>query len=190
MFERGFKSWCENVATEMRRELNLDEAAPLPPEVLAQYLKVFLWSSEQIEELSPAAVCVLKREHDSWPALTVSWASKDAIIVNAAHSERRRSSDVMHELAHIPIGHPPATVVLSVDGALALRTFSKRQEDEANWLSRCLLLPHPALLAVAQSRRPRESVCSEYRVTNELLTYRMNVTAVSTQMRRSQGTGA
>ena len=190
MFERGFKSWCENVATEMRRELNLDEAAPLPPEVLAQYLKVFLWSSEQIEELSPAALCVRKREHDSWPALTVSWASKDAIIVNAAHSERRRSSDVMHELAHILIGHPPATVVLSVDGALALRTFSKRQEDEANWLSGCLLLPRPALLAVAQSRRPRESVCSEYRVSNELLTYRMNVTAVSTQMHRSQGTGA
>ena len=168
----GFKSWCENDATEMRRELNLDEAAPLPPEVLAQYLKVFLWSSEQIKELSPAALCVRKREHDSWSALTVSWASKNVIIVNAAHSERRRSSDVMHELAHIPIGHPPATVVLSVDGVLALRTFSKRQEDEANWLSGCLLL-RPALLAVAQSRRPRESVCSEYRVSNELLTYRM-----------------
>jgi len=54
----------------------------------------------------------------------------------------------MHELAHLIIGHEPARVVVSPDMILAVRTYDQGQEEEAAWLSGCLLLPRPALLAL------------------------------------------
>jgi len=183
-FERGFKSWCENVSAQIRGELELTSSAPLPCEALADYLGVALWVPEEIEGLQPAALSVLKAESDSWSAVTVSIDGKDAVVYNSAHRERRTSNDVTHELAHILAGHPPATVVFSADGGMALRTFNRAQEDEANWLSGSLLLPRDALVLIARSRRPASAVCDDYRVSEELLQYRMNVTGVRKQFRQ------
>ena len=100
------------------------------------------------------------------------------------NSERRRSNDIMHELAHLFIEHVPATVIISPDGALALRTFDRKQEDEANWLSGCLLLPRPALVQIKQSGMGTEDACEVYGVSDELLHFRLNVTGVTVQMKR------
>jgi len=188
MFERGFKSWCENVSLEIRRELKLAEHAALPTSDLASYLGVALWGVHEVVGLDPAALGVLLRpQDDNWSALTVSWDGKDAVVFNSSHSERRQSSDVMHELAHILAGHPPSTVILSADGLTALRTFSRQQEEEANWLSGSLLLPRPALMSIARARQPTWATCDEYKVSEDLLSYRMNVSGVVTQLRRARG---
>ena len=36
----------------------------------------------------------------------------------------------MHELAHVIIGHTPARVDVTEDGALILNTYDRQQEDE------------------------------------------------------------
>lgn len=187
MFERGFKSWCENVSLGIRKELRLPTAAPLDKFAFAAYLGVRILPATEIDGLSEETLRVLlTTEKNSWSAVTVSFAGRDWVIYNPTHSEGRQSSDIMHELAHIFIGHSPATVVLSTDGRLATRSFSRQQEDEANWLAGCLLLPRPALLAIANSKRPIPLVCQEYSVSDDLLEYRLNITGARIQAHRKR----
>jgi len=185
MFERGFKSWCENVALNLRGELRLRRTDPLPPKDLANYLEVQLWTPRQIKDLPAESLKILLvTEWQNWSALTVSHNGRDAIIYNPRHSAGRQSSDIMHELSHILAGHRPSTVMLSPDGALALRSFDRQQEDEANWLCGALLLPRPALVFIVQSDMDQEEACKRYHVSDDLLIYRLNVTGVTAQMRR------
>jgi Zn-dependent peptidase ImmA (M78 family) len=67
------------------------------------------------------------------------------VIFNPRKSDGRKASDIVHELAHLILGHDPAKVVFSEDGQIATRTFDQKQEDEANWLAWALLLPREAL---------------------------------------------
>ena len=183
--ERGFKTWCENVSLQMRRELGVTPTAPLGHQMLADYLDVNLWTPPEIARLSTDAIRILLgAERNNWSAVTVSQNNTDAVIYNPTHSEGRRSSDVMHELSHLLIGHRPSTLILSPDGNLALRSYDRAQEEEAGWLSGALLLPRPVLLCIAQSQIDFDGVCSEYVVSDALLTFRMDATGVTAQMRR------
>jgi len=185
MFERGFKSWCENIALGLRAELRLTKTDPLSPQALAAYLEVSLWTPRQMRGLSQEALKVLLRtEKGNWSAVTVSYNGRDAIIYNSTHSPGRQSSDIMHELSHILIGHRPSTVLLSPDGVLALRSFDRKQEDEAGWLSGCLLLPRAVLVFIMQSGIDQDEACQRYLVSDDLLTYRLDITGVTAQMKR------
>ena len=53
MFTRGFKSWCENVALQQRRELTLHPIDPLDPRTLAEHLNILVWKAEEVPGLDP-----------------------------------------------------------------------------------------------------------------------------------------
>jgi Zn-dependent peptidase ImmA (M78 family) len=91
----------------------------------------------------------------------------------------------MHELAHILLGHDPARVDVAEDGSLVLFTYDKDQEDEANWLAACLLLPRAALLVIRKESGDLKSAAKDYGVSQVMLQYRLNVTGVEHQMRRT-----
>ncbi len=186
MFERGFKSWCENVALQQRRQLHLRPYDPLDPKRLAEHLGVDVWTPEQIPELDSRVVKVLLYEDpDSWSAVTLSVGKRDIIILNSAHTGGRPASDLTHELAHILIGHEPARMDVSEDGLLILHTYDRKQEDEAKWLAGCLLLPRPALLAIVRQGLTRSEVHKGYGVSVEMLEYRLKVTGVFNQVKRA-----
>lgn len=187
MFERGFKSWCENVALQQRRALRLRPADPLDPTKLAQHLGVEVWTPERIPGLEPSVLKTLLHEDpDSWSAVTLSVGTKDVIILNSAHSGGRPASDLAHELAHILIGHRPARVDVSADGLLLLNTYDRSQEEEARWLAGCLLLPRPALLAIVRLQSTWSDVQERYGVSREMFEYRLNITGVLYQVKRGR----
>ena len=188
--ERGFKSRSEEMSRSLRAELGLDPAAPLPAELLASYLGVFLWSVEDLG-LAPADVTQLVHDDpDSWSAITVSAADRDAIILNPNHRRGRYSSDVMHELAHLLLGHEPSTIFFAGQENLALRGFNKAAEDEANWLAGALLLPRDALAKLRAQNRPKDVACDEFGVSRQMMDFRMRVTGVERQFSRKRKTGA
>jgi hypothetical protein len=185
MLARGFKAWCENMSLQLRVELKLAKTDPLRPEVLAKYLNVLLWRPEDLKGLSQnTRTTLLGRERDSWSAVTLSYAGIIVIIHNSAHKKGRKSSDVMHELSHIIIGHRPDNMVLSQDGQFTLREYDRDKEDEAQWLMGCLLLPREALLLIRRQRMSTEEACEIYGVSDDLLSWRTNVTAVDRQLSR------
>ena len=185
MLRRGFKTWCENLSGQLRADLGLNDIDPLDARRLAQYMKVVILTPSDVFGLSKDALRILVgEESDGWSAVTIPFEDAYAVIYNPTHSKRRTSSNLMHELAHILIEHEPGQVVLSADGMLALRSFDRTQEEEAAWLSGCLLLPRPVLLEIEHKGGPLEEVCELYGVSNALLTYRRNITGVARQMGR------
>jgi len=186
MFTRGFKSWCENVALQQRRELKLNPIDPLAPRVLAQHLGVVVWGAEQVPGLVPKVLStLLKVDPDSWSAVTISGGPKRLVILNTAHRGGRPASDLMHELAHLLIGHAPSRVDVSPDGLLLLNTFDGQQENEATWLAGTLLLPRPVLMHISKSGMTAVAAMQMYGVSRQMFDYRMRMTGVETQLRRA-----
>lgn len=183
--ERGFKSRCEEMSLSMRAELGLKTTDPLAVNDLASYLGVLVWSVTQIEGLSLADIRQLVEvDADSWSAITVLASGREAIIFNPGHYGGRYSSDVMHELSHLILGHEPSTVFFIGEGEVALRGFSKSAEEEANWLAGALLLPRDALVYLKRDQIPMPIACSSYGVSQRMLEYRLGVTGVNRQFNR------
>src|SRR5437588_2397277 len=188
MLFRGFKSWCENTSIQVRADLGVDPHDPLRPDALAQYLDVILLKPDEIPGLSSAALKILETEEKgSWSAVMVSVNGREAVIYNSTHSPARRTSDIMHELAHIIKGHRPSSIMLSHTGKIALRGYDKAHEDEAGWLAGCLLLPRPALVWIRRHKMSSGLACKRYEVSRDLLLYRMRMTGVDKQFGRASG---
>lgn len=185
-FHRGFKAWCENVALQARRDLALAPTAALNPRQLASHLGIEVRTPFDIPGLDRACLRRLVTEDpESWSAVTLSSGEMDLVLLNPAHSRGRQASDLMHELAHILLGHDPARVDVAEDGSLVLFTYDKDQEDEANWLAACLLLPRAALLVIRKESGDLRSAARDYGVSQAMLQFRLNVTGVEHQMRRT-----
>jgi len=187
-FRRGFKSQCERRAVEYRKQLGLNNTAPLSSEALAQHLGVTVWSTDDIAQLSANDVAVLNDEQDdSWSALTMRVGTSNLVLFKPVSSSGRRNNVIMHELSHIILGHELAEACILEDGSLVPGNFNQDQEDEADWLAGTLLLPRPALMAIQSRRTPRHVACEHYQVSSEMLTWRTRMTGVTYQMKRRRG---
>ncbi len=182
--ERGFKSWAERTSTSFRADLGLDASAPLGPAQLARHLDIDLATPSDIQGLPAEALDqLLRRDPSGWSAVSVFRGERGLVIYNPIHSLGRQASDIMHELAHFILDHAPGSVILSPDGALAMRSYDAKQEEEANWLAWCLLLPRDALLRCARLRLRPEEIAREYGVTVTLVNFRRRITGVDAQLR-------
>lgn len=183
MFERGFKSWCEKLSLQLRKELGLQPAEPLPPSELAKHFGIGVCTTNDFPELSSEARRHLDHQDAGWSAVTLDVGNGKLIIVNHTHSERRRSSDAMHELAHHILEHKPSEIEVSTEGLLMLETYSRKQEEEADWLCGCLLLPRPALIHIRKRIQDHEQAAERYAVSMAMLKYRLDVSGVNYQYR-------
>lgn len=187
MFRRGFKSWCEETALKVRQHQNLASTSPLSPFVLARELQVAVVQPSDLKHLAEDVRRRLLGQHsDCWSAITIPGKRRPLIVYNPSHSEARQNSDLMHELAHILLGHKPTMVFIDPNTNLSLRTHDKGQEEEANWLAGCLLLPRDVLLQVKAIHLGDEASCRHYGVSAKMLSYRMNVSGVNIQHGRAQ----
>lgn len=182
MFRRGFKSSCETLSLQKRQEFGLKPFEPLGPTQLASSLGVTLWKLEQVPGLNALTKKILI-EHDpfAWSAVTVKHKSRILTILNTAHGAARQNSDLMHEVSHLILNHVPGRVDISKDGSFILYTYDRGQEEEADWLSGCLLLPRVALLSILRRRLTAIAAANEYGVTVTMLQYRLNVTGAKKQ---------
>lgn len=107
------------------------------------------------------------------------------IIYNPSHSRGRIASDIAHEVAHLILEHEPTKLVLSQDGSLVMRSFNAMQEEEANWLAWCLLLPREALVSSLKRRLSVTDIADSFGVSQTLVKFRVQMTGARTQIRRS-----
>lgn len=159
---------------------------PLDPRALASHLSINVCRADEVKGVSEKARQALAAPDAGWSAITLEFpgSEKKLIILNQTHSLRRQSSDLTHELAHHLCGHTPAAMQVSKEGLLMLETYSRNDEEQADWLSGCLLLPRPALMYIKRRMSDEETAASAYMVSTAMLKYRLSVTGVNYQVRR------
>ena len=185
VLERGFKSWAERTAISLRTDLDLRPHEPLPPAQLASYLEVHLCTPRDIRGI-PQSVLDQLLKHDpwGWSGVSIQRFGQALVIFNPQHPPGRQSNDIMHELAHLILDHKPTTVILSQDGSLVMRSFNQQQEEEADWLAGCLLLPRDALVYSVKLGLTIQQIADKYFVSVKLATFRHRITGIDAHMRR------
>lgn len=184
MFERGYKTWCEQISLRLRVELGVRSSDPLDSWKLAEYLNVEVKTTGQFSALSREDRLQLEQD-DSWSAVTLEVPGRKVVILKDSNSPGRKSSDLTHELAHQLLDHKANGIGVSMGGHLMVHAFSREEEDQANWLSACLLLPRPALLHIKKLFRDDAEAARVYKVSVAMLKYRLGVTGVTYQLRRT-----
>jgi hypothetical protein len=178
--KRGFKSECESIATAVRAEMGLAAHAPLDSSDLAEHLGIPLHPLSALDGNGVAAAISHVRANSAvLSAMTIfpEWPRpRRLVIFNDGNSEARQNSDVAHELAHGLLMHEPRRAIVS-----GCRDYAKADEDEAAWLSGCLLVPREAALVVAMAGTPMGIAAVEYGVSMQMMTYRVNSTGARMQ---------
>jgi IrrE N-terminal-like domain len=182
--KRGFKAEAERLASRLRREMGIASDTRLDVDKLARHLGIILQSADQLVPLAE-----LERLDQLQPRCfsAATFHLPDGSIVAVTNplndSTARRDSDLAHELAHIILKHTPAQVDRL--GDLTFFDCDPEQEEEANWLAGCLLLPRPLLLRAARQGLTPEQVAEINAVSVEMARFRLNTSGVYLQVKRT-----
>ena len=176
---RGFKSEAERIARDVRTELGMKAAQSVEPEVLAKLLGIEVQAGDELiprERFSELE----NIQPDSFSACTLR-PSPDRLVVvyNPLSAESRRRSDVAHELAHALLDHDLSRVERL--GDVTFLSCDPTQEEEAAWLSGCLLLPRALLLAEVRRGSGAKDIAKRCGVSERMAQYRLDVTGVARQ---------
>ncbi|HEX4023074.1 MAG TPA: ImmA/IrrE family metallo-endopeptidase [Acidobacteriaceae bacterium] len=187
MFRRGFKTSSEETALKIRRKLELAPHAPVDPGAIARLLAIPVLLLKELSELPDEIRLRLMRDHsDAWSAITVSDGNKHLIVLNPTHAPTRTNSSLAHEIAHVILSHEPSMMFVTPQSGVSLRTYNKDQEDEANWLAGCILLPRDALVHIRHRGLTDDEITAEYGVSPAMFRFRINATGVDLQARRAK----
>ena len=181
---RGFKALAERNSASARDALGLTAVAPLDAWRYAEHLRVVV---ADFESLGLTPECVQQLIHvdsASWSAMTLFDRGIHLIVVNPAHAPTRKQSDLMHELAHIELGHAPTRVEVSATGLLLLSDYADDQEQEADWHAGALLLPRDGILQLLAQGSSVASIARYYGVSEALCEWRVRMTGCYKQMQR------
>ena len=178
---RGFKSEAERIARGVRSEMGLNAAKSVAPEDLASLLGIEVRAGDEL--VPRERFRELERiQPESFSACTLRPSPERVVVVyNPLSARSRRSSDLAHELAHILLDHELSR--LERLGDVTFFSCDAMQEEEAGWLSGCLLLPRALLLAEVRRGTSAKEIAKKCGISEQMAQYRLNVTGVLRQKR-------
>jgi hypothetical protein len=179
---RGFKADCERRSIAAREELGLGPTAALCPWAYADSLGAMVFGADELELEPEHAFQLLHRDRDSWSGMTLHEEGTHVVVLNSAHPRTRQTATLMHEIAHIMLGHVPADVSVSPSGLVLLSDYSADQEQEADWLGAALLLPEAVLLDGRSRGLSIATIAEAYGVSDVLCQWRSRMTGVEKRL--------
>jgi Zn-dependent peptidase ImmA (M78 family) len=179
---RGFKKEAEELALELRNELDLAPYAPIDIFALAKWLAIPAVPLSAMAEHVPDVHLEHFRqvESDAFSGVTIHHRARRLILYNDSHADVRLNSTVAHELAHALLGHCPSPLA-DDDGK---RNRNAEIEAEANWLSGAILVPQPAAIKIVFNKLSIEDAAIHYAVSESMIRYRLRVSGAQTIFRR------
>lgn len=179
---RGFKASAERCAISAREELGLTALCVLSPWAYADHLGILVFGADELDLPQDHADQLLNRDPDSWSGMTLDEDNVKLVVLNSAQSKARQCSTLMHEIAHILLGHVPASAEISPSGMVLLSDYSDEQEEEADWLGAALLLPEGALLHYRGQGMSAQEVALIFGVSNDLCIWRCRMSGVEKRL--------
>jgi Zn-dependent peptidase ImmA (M78 family) len=156
---------------------------PLTASEVAAHHSVDVWHPRDVSEVPPADLQhLLGAGSEEWSGFTLRVGNRHLVLINSSQSPSRQNSVLMHELAHIILGHELASGMLTKAGHFVPSTYNQDQEDEAAWLGGTLLLPRPALLWMRRCLLSDDQAATHFGVSVDLLRWRIRMTGIDYQL--------
>ena len=173
-FVRGFKAYTERLVQEVRDELALGELDLIDMDALAKHMDIPCWPLSVFCDAAkkPRSGAAVPEIYSSVSAFTFFDGRRRRIVYNDEHGPARHRSNMAHELAHALLQHPPRD---SGVGAHA----EEANEAEAAWTSGVMMLPAHHARHIAVSRTPLAVAEKRFRLSPEMLRFRLNVTGAN-----------
>ncbi|QKG56215.1 ImmA/IrrE family metallo-endopeptidase [Hymenobacter sp. BRD128] len=169
----AFRQRCEALATEARYALGLKAFQPLPARQLAAHYQVLLLTPLDLAADAGAAVAQVLSQ-PGWSAALIS-RQPPVILHHPLHSAARQEANLMHELAHLLLGHP----LPAFDPATWPATLDKQHEREADYLGSCLQIPRRGLEWAQQRGFTRQQTAAHFGASLQLVSWRCNATGIT-----------
>ncbi|MXX63230.1 MAG: ImmA/IrrE family metallo-endopeptidase [Holophagales bacterium] len=177
---RGFKAEAERLSKDIWAGMGLTPDDRMDAVKLAEHVGCMVRSADDLVDKAKLEE-LYRAQDDAFFACTFELPRNRFVVVfNPLMSEKRRNSDLAHEVAHIVLGHSLSR--LARLGDLAFLTCDRLQEEEAAWLSGCLLLPRFALMNDLRKRKTYATIAESRMLSKEMVDYRARVTGVSRQL--------
>ena len=180
---RGFKAEAERIAEQLRRGMGVAVDDPVDAAELATHAGAEV---ERADELSSRSrlEALEAIQPGAFSACTFHIGARRIVVYNPLSSEGRTQSDIAHETAHILLSHELQTVQ-EINGT-SFFTCDPDQEQEANWLAGCLLLPRPLVLGAVRRGLNPADIAREYGVSEPMAAFRVRATGVLQQLRAEE----
>jgi Zn-dependent peptidase ImmA (M78 family) len=176
---RGFKAEAERESERIRGEMEKRPSDGLDAIELARHIGADIRCADELtsrekletlEELQPGA----------FSACTFSIGESHVVVYNPLASAGRTQSDIAHEVAHIILGHSMKSV--QTIAGMSFFTCDAEEEQEANWLAGCLLLPRRLLYLAAKRGLDSVAIAEKYGVSEQMAAFRLRTTGVTRQL--------
>lgn len=181
---RGFKAEAERLANDVRRQVSCKDNEAIPLHLVAAHLDVEVVAADEIVDRSRLEE-LDELQRDAFSAGTFKLTSGKRIIVfNPLHEQGRTNSNIAHELAHLLLDH--AVRNIETVGNWKFLTCDSEQEQEADWLAGCILLPRPMLYAAAKKGMGASQIAARYGTSEPMARFRLNASGVLVQLGRAR----
>jgi hypothetical protein len=189
------------------------DGQPLDPFALARFARLLVVDFNSIEGLSPESRArLLGPAVDEWSGGACSRPLPNGwrlVILNPAHGAHRNRATLMEEIAHVFLGHTPnrlAVVSESSESRLQAETddehaaarhkrtrpvlareYNHADEEAAYAVGAAALVPYAALRQLVTRGRSSSEIARHFRVSRQLIEYRIKVTHLWADYKRNQG---
>ena len=182
---RGFKAEAERLAARLRTELKVMSHLRVDIDELAKYLGAEVRRADTlVDRAELEKLDILQPGCFSAATFHLPDGRVVAVTNPIGTTRARRDSDLAHELSHVIVRHDLRTAERI--GDLTFFNCDPEQEEEANWLAGCLLLPRPLLLAEARRGLDAEQIAEKHDVSLPMARFRLNASGVHFQVSRAR----
>jgi Zn-dependent peptidase ImmA (M78 family) len=176
---RGFKAEAERVSEAIRKEIGVRRWDPLDAVELAKHVGAEVKSAEELTSLAKLQT-LEELQPGAFSACTFTIGKRHVIVYNPLASDGRTQSDLAHEVAHIVLKHNMNSV--QTIAGISFFTCDADEEQEANWLAGCLLLPRQLLYRAVKGGLDSSSIAATFKVSESMAAFRVRTTGVAKQL--------
>lgn len=182
LLQRGFKAKAERISESYRDELGISKFDPLDAFDLANHLNIPVVGVKDLHRDLGSENYSRVSNVDKFSAMWMPNEDGDKLIIhNNFHSLKRQQSNLMHELAHIILGHSIPEEKAKLCHLFGLHYYNEEHEQEAKHLGGCLQITRPGLLWALKSGYTEMEISDHYKASIDMVQYRIRVTGVRKQ---------
>jgi uncharacterized protein DUF955 len=170
-------------ALALRDFAGVDDGEALDPFQLAGYANLLVVEFDAIAGLSDEARNhLLGAAAGAWSGGACSVPLADGrrvVILNPTHGPTRTNATLMEEISHVFLGHQPSRLkIVAQDerGRTLSRDYRKADEEAAYAIGAAALVPFAELKKGLHAGRTSAEIAKRFRVSRELVEYRLKVT--------------